>query len=272
MKSFFLLLAITGLTACGAGSGEGLNEQGLPTSSSKANSSASSSSAPENAVTLAQLQQNIFGAICTNCHTGANAPRGLRLDSEENSYAFLVNRTADEIPNLMRVNPGKPDDSYLIKKLEGSADIVGARMPLGGPYLSQEQINQVRSWIANGAPRTGSGSATTKVARASAQKLNSQVTVDLHFSRPLQFETIDPDSISVFYRNTAEQKTAIDFSLLLVDQTLYLSVNNLPEQATHVEVLIHNSELQPLLDKNHHAFDGDSDENQGGGYSYVYPL
>jgi hypothetical protein len=98
------------------------------------------------------------------------------------------------------------------------------------------------------------------------------VTVDLHFSRPLQFDTIDPDSISVFYRTTARQKTAIDFSLLLVDQTLYLSVNNLPEQATHVEVFIHNSELQPLLDKNHHAFDGDSDENQGGGYSYVYPL
>jgi mono/diheme cytochrome c family protein len=272
MKTFFLLLAITGLTACGAGSGEGLNQQGLPTSSSNGNSSASSSSAPENAVTLAQLQQTIFGAICTNCHTGANAPRGLRLDSEENSYAFLVNRTADEIPTLMRVNPGKPDESYLIKKLEGSADIVGARMPLGGPFLSQAQIDQVRSWIANGAPRTGAGSATTKVARASAQKLNSQVTVDLHFSRPLQFDTIDPDSISVFYRTTARQKTAIDFSLLLVDQTLYLSVNNLPEQATQLEVLIHNSELQPLLDKNHHAFDGDSDENQGGGYSYVYPL
>ena len=117
MKTFFLLLAIAGLTACGAGSGEGLNQQGLPTSSSNGNSSASSSSASENAVTLAQLEQTIFGTICTNCHTGANAPRGLRLDSEENAYAFLVNRTADEIPTLMRVNPGKPDESYLIKKL-----------------------------------------------------------------------------------------------------------------------------------------------------------
>jgi hypothetical protein len=156
--------------------------------------------------------------------------------------------------------------------LEGSADIVGARMPLGGPFLSQEQIDQVRSWIANGAPRTGAGSATTKVARASAQKLNSQITVDLHFSRPLQFETLSPESISVFYNNLDGQKTAADFSLLLIDQILYITVNNLPEQATHVEVFIHNSELQPLLDKNHHAFDGDSDENQGGGYSYVYPL
>jgi hypothetical protein len=272
MKSFFLLLAITGLTACGAGSGKGLNDQGLPTSSSKGNSSASSSSASENAVTLAQLQQNIFGAICTNCHTGANAPRGLRLDSEENSYAFLVNRSADEIPTLMRVNPGKPDDSYLIKKLEGSADIVGARMPLGGPYLSQEQIDQVRSWIANGAPRNGTGSATTKVARASAQKSDSQVTVDLHFSRPLQFETLSPESISVFYNNLDGQKTAADFSLLLIDQILYITVSDIPPQAIQLEVLINNSALYPLLDQEQRGFDGDGDENQGGGYSYVYSL
>jgi mono/diheme cytochrome c family protein len=272
MKYLFLLLAIAGLSACGAGSGEGLNEQGLPGSSSNGNSSASSSSASANGVTLAQLQQNIFGAICTNCHTGANAPRGLRLDSEENSYAFLVNRTADEIPNLMRVNPGKPDESYLIKKLEGTADIVGARMPLGGPYLSQEQIDQVRSWIANGAPLTGTGSATTKVARASAQKLNSQVTVDLHFSRPLQFETLSPDSISVFYTNQNGQKIATDFSLLLIEQIIYITVKDIPEQAIQLEVLVNNGELHPLLDKEQRVFDGDGDENQGGGYSYVYPL
>jgi hypothetical protein len=272
MKLLFLALVIAGLTACGAGSGKGLNEQGLPTSSSKGNSSASSSSASENAVTLAQLQQAIFGAICTNCHTGANAPRGLRLDSEENSYAFLVSRTADEIPTLMRVNPGKPDDSYLIKKLEGSADIVGARMPLGGPYLSQEQIDQVRTWIANGAPRTGTGSATTKVARASAQKLNSQVTVDLHFSRSLQFETLSPDSISVFYKTLDGQKNTTTFSLLLIDHILHITVDNLPEQAIQLEVQINNSEFHPLLDQEQRVFDGDSDENQGGGYSYVYPL
>lgn len=269
MKIFLLLLVVAGLTACGAGSGEGLNAQGLPTSSS---SGSSSSSPSDDAVTLAQLQQTIFGAICTNCHTGANAPRGLRLDSEENSYAFLVNRAADEIPTLMRVNPGKPDDSYLIKKLDGAADIVGARMPLGGPYLSQEQIDQVRSWIANGAPRTGTGSATTKIARASAQKLNSQVTVDLHFSRPLQFETITPDSISVFYHTLDGHNTATDFSLLLIDQTLYITVNNLPEPAIQLEVFIHNSELQPLLDQEQRAVDGDNDENQGGGYNYVYSL
>lgn len=150
MQKFILILFIVCISACGAGSGEGLNEQGLPITDDNEHE-------PNDGVTLLELQQDIFGAICTACHTGANAPRGLRLDSADNAYAFLVNQAADEIPELMRVNPGNPDDSYIIKKLEGAANIVGGRMPLGGPYLTQEQINKVRTWIANGAPYTGTG-------------------------------------------------------------------------------------------------------------------
>lgn len=270
MKLFFLLLLIAGVTACGAGSGEALNEQGLPITDDDGGNQPETPSGNE--ITLTQLQQNIFGAICTNCHTGATAPRGLRLDSEENSYAFLVSHGADEIPTLMRVNPGKPDESYLVKKLEGAADIVGARMPLGGPYLSQEQIDQVRSWIANGAPRAGTGAAPTKVARASAKKNNSQVTVDLHFSRPLQFETIAAENIHIFYHTLNERKAVDDFSLLLLDQTLYLSVKNIPAPALQLEVIIDSSELNPLLDQDNRVVDGDSDEHQGGGYRYVYSL
>ncbi len=268
MKLFFLTVVVAGLTACGAGSGEGLNEQGLPNTSS----SGSSSSAADDGVTLAQLQQDIFGAICTNCHTGANAPRGLRLDSEENSYAFLVNRSADEIPSLMRVNPGKPDESYLIKKLEGANDIVGARMPLGGPFLSQAQIDLVRSWIANGAPRTGTGAATTKVARTSIQKSAGQVSVELMFSRAVQFETINPEAIDVYYKASGQWYSLANYSLLLNQQTLSIGLNNLPAQATELGVVIHDHELQQLLDQNYQAVDGDGDEIQGGGYSYVYSL
>jgi len=150
MKLIFLCLLLSGITACGAGSGDGLNEQGLPITDDN-------SSEPTNEVSLAQLQEEIFGAICAACHTGANAPRGLRLDSAENAYAYLVNQAADEVPELMRVNPGNPDDSYIIRKLEGADTIVGGQMPLGGPYLTQEQINKVRAWITNGAPLTGTG-------------------------------------------------------------------------------------------------------------------
>ena len=51
-----------------------------------------------------------------------------------------------------RVAPGDPDNSYLIRKLEGDAGIVGSRMPQGGPFLDQATTDQIRQWIADGAP------------------------------------------------------------------------------------------------------------------------
>ena len=57
-----------------------------------------------------------------------------------------------ERPTLARVAPGEPDSSYVIHKLEGAADISGARMPFGGPFLDQPTIDSVKSWIADGAP------------------------------------------------------------------------------------------------------------------------
>jgi hypothetical protein len=76
----------------------------------------------------------------------------------------------------------------------------------------------------------------------------------------------------VFYNNLDGQKTAADFSLLLIDQILYITVSDIPPQAIQLEVLINNSALYPLLDQEQRGFDGDGDENQGGGYSYVYSL
>ena len=53
----------------------------------------------------------------------------------------------------MRVNPGNPDASYLVQKIEGTA-AVGVRMPANGPpYLPQDRIDLVRRWIAAGAPQ-----------------------------------------------------------------------------------------------------------------------
>jgi hypothetical protein len=81
---------------------------------------------------------------------GASAPQGLRLDAAS-SYAMLVSVASAEVPGTLRVNPGNPNSSYIVQKLEGTA-AVGARMPFGGPYLTQDRIDLVRSWIAAGAP------------------------------------------------------------------------------------------------------------------------
>jgi hypothetical protein len=63
-----------------------------------------------------------------------------------------VNAPSIRNPGATLVVPGDPDASYLVHKLEGAAGIVGVRMPLGGPYLTDGQISIIRRWIARGAP------------------------------------------------------------------------------------------------------------------------
>jgi hypothetical protein len=132
------------LAACGGGSGEGLDSNGRPLSEGGGGSGALQP-------TFASIQANVFTPMCTGCHAGAAAPAGLRLDATS-SYALLVGVASAGQPSMQRINPGNPDNSYLVRKLEGSA-AVGARMPLGGPFLDDATIAVIRQWIAAGAPR-----------------------------------------------------------------------------------------------------------------------
>src|SRR5262245_29428518 len=108
------------------------------------------------------IQANIFEPLCSHCHSGANAPAGLRLDGA-NSYALLVGTTSVERPNLKRVAPGDPNASYIINKLEGGPNIVGERMPAGLPALPQADINVIRQWITDGAQPSSSASGPVRV-------------------------------------------------------------------------------------------------------------
>ena len=51
------------------------------------------------------------------------------------------------------VEPWEADAAWrcLIHKIDGRAGIVGSRMPQVPPFLSAEQIDVIRSWIATGA-------------------------------------------------------------------------------------------------------------------------
>jgi uncharacterized protein (TIGR03118 family) len=107
-------------------------------------------------VSLSQIQAAVFTPICSGCHNGSNPPGGALPGSQNltagNSFAALVGVASHEQPALRRVKAGDPDNSYLIQKLEGVAGIGGSRMPLGGPFLDQATIDQIKSWIASGAP------------------------------------------------------------------------------------------------------------------------
>ena len=67
------------------------------------------------------------------------------------AYAHIVNVPSKEMPQLMRIQPYDPVNSYLYRKITG-AGITGERMPYGGAPLSEAQIALVRDWIRSGAP------------------------------------------------------------------------------------------------------------------------
>lgn len=138
-KGIFLLPAVLLLAACTAGNGEGLDQNGQPIPI-----------VPPVQSDFQEIQDTVFTPICTQCHIGATAPQGLRLDAA-NSYALLVNVASNEVPALLRVNPGNPDQSYIVQKIQGNA-AVGGRMPLGQAALPQDRIDLIRGWIAAGAP------------------------------------------------------------------------------------------------------------------------
>jgi len=132
------------IAGCGGGSGEGLDANGRPLGEGDDPSGPMTAS-------FSSIQSHVFTPICTACHAGAAAPRGLRLDAT-NSFAMLVDVSSGGVPALKRVAPGDADNSYLIHKLEGH-QAVGARMPLGGPYLDAQTIGLIRQWINNGAQK-----------------------------------------------------------------------------------------------------------------------
>jgi hypothetical protein len=147
------LLAVAAVSC--AGNGEGLDQNGNPISSSGGSSGGSSGVVTAD---LKSIQDNVFTPICSKCHIGASAPEGLQLDAAH-AYSFLVDVPSAEEPNLVRVKPGDPDNSYMVRKIEGLPSIVGGQMPLGETPLPQATIDAIRQWITNGAPITPSSAA-----------------------------------------------------------------------------------------------------------------
>jgi len=102
--------------------------------------------------TFSRVQNEIFTPTCAQL--GYHDRLGRQEDQQLTAgvaYAQIVNHPSVEMPQLVRVAPADPANSYLYRKITG-AGITGDRMPQGGPYLSDAQIKLVRDWIRRGAP------------------------------------------------------------------------------------------------------------------------
>jgi Bacterial Ig-like domain (group 2) len=98
--------------------------------------------------------QPIFTANCalSGCHAGPSPQQAMDLSAGK-AYANIVNVHAMEA-NLDRVEPGDPEASYLLHKIQGTqsqAGGSGGRMPQNADPLPQGTIDIVRAWIQSGA-------------------------------------------------------------------------------------------------------------------------
>ena len=107
-------------------------------------------------VSLADDVQPIFEASCIRsaCHDAVSPARGLALFNAGTSWAEMVDVSANQCPSVTLVEPGSPDDSYLIWKLDGPGSwpcFAGGRMPRNAAALTEHEIGLIGAWIAQGA-------------------------------------------------------------------------------------------------------------------------
>jgi hypothetical protein len=102
--------------------------------------------------TFTRVQNEVFTPNCTfsGCHD-AIGQQANQVLTAGNAYRNIVGVNSTEMPQLHRIEPGDPANSYMYRKITG-AGITGDRMPRGLPPLDDAKIKLVRDWIRRGAP------------------------------------------------------------------------------------------------------------------------
>ena len=272
--SLRLLAAVTAIlavSACGGGGGGGGTTASDPPPSSYPDEP------PE--PTLASIQENVFTPICTECHAGANAPQGLRLEAGM-SYGMLVNVASSQVPDLDRVEPGDPDNSYLIRKLEGTAS-VGARMPFGGPYLEAGVISAIRQWITDGAPETSMAATSSKpVTMKSAWPVPGSTLDDspkemlLVASGELDTTMINSFTVSLYKVDVdpAQRIDDIQLRITSLQPTVIAVVPNNALPGGRYELRASGTYPSYIADRFGGLVDGDGDGFSGGDFSVNFQI
>jgi len=97
--------------------------------------------------------QPIFNRSCAlaGCHVPAAQFPDL---SQSDSYNAIVGKRSQQQARLQLVNPGDPNDSYLVRKIDGGPDISGVLMPQGcpaapvkGQCLTADETTAIAQWV-----------------------------------------------------------------------------------------------------------------------------
>ena len=113
-------------------------------------------------LSFTSIYEKVFAVSCafSACHDAELPRAGLSLASREEAFNSLVgvapfNQVA-RTSGLLRVAPGRPENSFLLRKLTGPGPGEGNRMPANSPVpLSDATVSAIREWISAGAPLEG---------------------------------------------------------------------------------------------------------------------
>ncbi len=262
-------------TGC-AGNGDGLDENGRP----------GGEEPPPLVAEFQSIQDHVFTPICTTCHAGGAAPVGLRLD-EGASYAMLVNAPSAEVPGLLRVDPGNPDDSYLVQKIEGHA-AVGDQMPLGGPPLPSDTIAIIRQWITDGAqPPSAEALSTTATVQlavvdpvAGTEPGPPPTLLLVEASGELDTSRLDAATVRLersgsdggFHDGNESLSSAVQIEIRNLSPTIFAVRPTRPWQSDRYRLVIAGTGPDPVSDRGGVLIDGDGDGQPGGDFEFEFQV
>ena len=213
----FAAIAAVFVAGCSSGSGENLDANGQPLENDVVAEAESPPveqppvidppvESPEVVVSVfSEIQSTVFSPICAECHGAGFASAGLNL-AEGSSFAEIVGVPSTQVSSLSRIEPGDPDNSYLVQKIEGTAAF-GGRMPLGGARLPQDRIDLIRQWVTDGALPIGS-SAVALAPRVVSASLDEDAklselpdSMTLVWSSPVDVESLNAGSVVSLLRS-----------------------------------------------------------------------
>ena len=99
--------------------------------------------------------QAIFNEHCLPCHSSDNEEghpvANLDLAEGHMPRTTIAARSGQLSDGTLLINPGRPDESYIVEKIAVDEPTRGRRMPRGMPPLSDEEIETIRNWVLDGA-------------------------------------------------------------------------------------------------------------------------
>lgn len=139
-----------------------------PASTSASSSSGSSGTpAPANPKFVADVMPILSNSCAlSSCHASKEAPAGVNITTDKDvTYKALVNADSKNFGATKLVVPGKPEDSLVMAKMDGTQNELttcpktstgcGKSMPPpedeGEQLLSKKKRDTIRNWITNGA-------------------------------------------------------------------------------------------------------------------------